>query len=72
MGDMEKKRSSRLLPVAIVVFVIGLIALIALFVMPAVADGETAPTAVYLLALCAPLGFLLAIAAALRTGRRTR
>ena len=69
---MERNPSSRLLLAAGVVFAIGLLAIIALFVTPIVAHGQTAPTAVYLLTMCAPLGFLLGIAYALLSGRRRR
>ncbi|MGV9823988.1 MULTISPECIES: hypothetical protein [unclassified Gordonia (in: high G+C Gram-positive bacteria)] len=69
---MRKNSSTRLLQVAGLVFVIGLVALIALFVTPIVAHGATAPTFVYLLTMCAPLGFLLGIVFALRSGRRAR
>ncbi len=63
---------SRLLQVAGVVFVIGVLAIIALFVTPVADHGETAPTAVYLLTMCAPLGFLLGVVYALRSGRGAR
>ncbi|MEP9392906.1 hypothetical protein ABLE92_11315 [Gordonia sp. VNQ95] len=69
---MDQNRSSRLLALAGVVFAIGLLAIVALFVTPLVTDGDTAPTAVYLLTMCAPLGFLLGLVYALRSGRRTR
>ena len=55
-----------------VVFGVGLLALITLFVMPVVDDGGTAPTWVYLLAMCTPIGFLLGIVYALRSGRRVQ
>lgn len=54
-----------------VLFAIGLLAIIALFVTPMV-TGDTAPTVVYLLTMCAPLGFLLGLVFALRSGRRVR
>ncbi|MFT4044792.1 MAG: hypothetical protein QM673_16650 [Gordonia sp. (in: high G+C Gram-positive bacteria)] len=69
---MQKRSSTRLLQFAGLVFVIGVGALVALFVTPAVAHGATAPTFVYLLTMCAPLGFLLGIVFALRSGRRVR
>ncbi|MDL9937810.1 hypothetical protein QSJ18_13735 [Gordonia sp. ABSL1-1] len=67
---MHKTGSSGLLVAAIVLFAIGLLAIAALFLTPVLSDGSTAPTAIYLLTMCAPLGFLLGIAAALRAGRR--
>ncbi|MEO9327068.1 hypothetical protein [Gordonia aurantiaca] len=69
---MQKTTSPRLLQAAVIVFAIGLIALVALFVTPLVTGGDTAPTAVYLLTMCAPLGFLLGLVYALRSGRRPR
>ena len=72
VDDMQKTTSPRLLQAAMVIFAIGLIALVALFVTPLVTDGDTAPTFVYLLTMCAPLGFLLGLVYALRAGRRAR
>lgn len=69
---MQKKSSTALLVLAGFVFGVGLLALIALFVMPVLDDGGTAPTWVYLLAMCTPIGFLLGIVYALRSGRRVR
>lgn len=69
---MERQSSSWLLHTAGIVFVIGVLAIVALFVTPLVADGNTAPTFVYLLTMCAPIGFVLGIVFALRSGRRTR
>lgn len=69
---MQKKSSTGLLVLAGVVFGVGLLALITLFVMPIVDDGGTAPTWVYLLAMCTPIGFLLGIVYALRSGRRVQ
>ena len=69
---MQRAGSPRLVAIAGVVFVIGVLAVVALFVTPLVADGSTAPTAVYLLTMCAPLGFVLGLVAALRSVRRVR
>lgn len=69
---MQKKSSTGLLVLAGVVFGVGFLALITLFVMPVVDDGGTAPTWVYLLAMCTPIGFLLGIVYALRSGRRVQ
>ena len=71
VDDMRKSPSSPLLLVAVVVFLVGLAAIVALFVTPAVTD-DTAPTVVYLLTMCAPIGLLLAVIFALRSGRRVR
>lgn len=70
--DMQSHSTPRLLRAAGVVFAIGLAAIVALFVTPLVTDGDTAPTFVYLLTMCAPVGFILGIAFALRSGRRAR
>ncbi len=72
MESMKRQSSPRLLQAAGVVFAVGLAAIVALFVTPLVTDGGTAPTVVYLLTMCAPLGFVLGIVFALRSGRRTR
>ena len=69
---MQTQKPSRLLPTAVVLFGIGMVASIALL-FPAVRDSGTAPvTVVYLLALCAPIGFLCGLVFALRSGRRSR
>lgn len=68
-GGMNPSPGTRLLQVAVALFAVGLLALLALFATPVLTD-HTAPTAVYLLTACAPLGFLLGIVYALRSGRR--
>jgi peptidoglycan/LPS O-acetylase OafA/YrhL len=68
---MRKAEGSLLLRAAVGLFVIGLIALLVLFLMTPI-TGESAPLFVYLLTMCAPLGFLLALIFALRSGRRQR
>ncbi|MGO3328365.1 hypothetical protein [Gordonia sp. (in: high G+C Gram-positive bacteria)] len=69
---MQTQKSSRLLATAVVLFAIGMIASIALLV-PAVRDSNQAiVVTVYLLALCAPLGFVLGLVFALMSGRRSR
>ena len=60
-----------MLYVASALFAVGLLAIVAIFVVAAVSDNEPG-IVFYLLALAAPLGFLLAIVSALRAGRRTR
>ena len=69
---MQKTSSPRLLQAAGVVFMIGILAIVALFLTPLVTGGDTAPTAVYLLTMGAPLGFVLGLVYALRAGRRAR
>lgn len=69
---MQTQKSSRLLATAVVLFAIGMIASIALL-LPAVRDSNQAiVVTVYLLALCAPLGFVLGLVFALLSGRRSR
>ncbi|HEY9314556.1 hypothetical protein [Williamsia sp.] len=68
---MRKGEGTLLLQVAVGLFVIGIIALIALFLAEPI-TGETAPLFVYLLIMCAPLGFLCGLIFALRSGRRAR
>jgi peptidoglycan/LPS O-acetylase OafA/YrhL len=68
---MRKAEGSLLLRAAVGLFVIGLIALLVLFLMTPI-TGESAPLFVYLLTMCAPLGFLLGLIFALRSGRRQR
>ena len=63
---------ARLLQVAGVVFLIGVGAIVALFVTPLVTGGSTAPTFVYLMTMCAPLGFVLGLVFALLSGKRAR
>ncbi|MFZ2239734.1 MAG: hypothetical protein WAV90_09365 [Gordonia amarae] len=55
-----------------VVFAIGIVAVVVLFLTPIVADGNTAPTFVYLLTMCAPLGFVLGLIFAFRSAREIR
>ena len=69
--DSAAKPGNALLRVALALFAIGLVAIVAIFVVPAVSDAE-AGLALYLTALAAPLGFLLALIFALRSGRRAR
>ncbi|MGC4962664.1 hypothetical protein ACPXCG_03175 [Gordonia sp. DT218] len=69
---MKSQSSPRLLQLAGVVFAIGLAAIVALFVTPMVTDGGTAPTFVYVLTMCAPVGFVIGLVFALRSGRRAR
>ncbi|MFC3243448.1 hypothetical protein ACFOJ6_15145 [Gordonia humi] len=55
-----------------ILFGIGMVAALALL-LPVVRDSNTAiVTTLYLLALCAPLGFVLGLVFALLSGRRSR
>ncbi|WOC12921.1 hypothetical protein MP11Mi_20170 [Gordonia sp. MP11Mi] len=69
---MQTHKSSRLLMTAVVLFAVGMIASLAIL-LPAVRDSNQAVVVtVYLLALCAPLGFVLGLVFALLSGRRSR
>ena len=56
--------------IGITLFFVGLLAVIAIFVVHA--TGHTPGLALYLTALLCPLGFLFGIGSALRAGRRAR
>ncbi|GAA4406270.1 hypothetical protein [Tsukamurella soli] len=56
--------------VGIVLFVVGVAAIAALFLTPAVDHGATAPLWVYLCTPLAPLGLVVAIASVVVTGSR--
>lgn len=69
---MRGQPGDRLLHAALILFAVGVVAIITMFAYPALADGDRAPIGVYILTLATPIGFLLAIAFALRSGRRHR
>ncbi|MBT0566396.1 hypothetical protein [Williamsia sp. CHRR-6] len=70
---MQQQRSDRLLRAAIAFFVVGLVSIAIMFIVPAVTGGdERAPIVVSLLTNCAPIGFVLGLIYALRSGRRQR
>lgn len=54
-----------------VLFTIGVVAVVAIFCTPLL-TGNRPGLALYLVAMATPLGFALAIAHALRSGRRAR
>lgn len=60
-----------LLRVALALFAVGFLAIVAIFLTPVVSDSDPG-LVLYLIALACPIGFLLGIVAALRQGRRTR
>jgi len=60
-----------LLKLALSLFTAGLVAIVAIFVFSAVSDDEPALW-LYLCAMLAPVGFLLALVFALWSGRRAR
>ncbi|WP_067670093.1 hypothetical protein [Nocardia miyunensis] len=67
-----RRAADRLLPVAVGLFAIGVVAIIAIFLTPAVSDAHPGLW-LYLVAMVAtPGGLLLAIAFALWSGRRAR
>lgn len=67
---MREQPSDRLLHVALAFFAIGLVATVTMFAVPALDDGVRAPVWVYAGTLGLPIGFILAIVFALRSGRR--
>ncbi|WP_067531042.1 hypothetical protein [Nocardia crassostreae] len=76
MSDTSPKQPPRrsgswLLNVAMVLFTTGLLAIVAIFGIGILTDSDPGLW-LYLLAMAAPLGFLLAIGYALWSGRRAR
>lgn len=64
--------SNGLLKAALACFAVGIVAVVAIFFLtPVVTDGKPG-LVLYLLTAAWPLGFLLAITFALRSGRRAR
>jgi len=70
-SDSSAAPRNGLLKAAIACFVVGVVAVLAIFLTPALTDGSPG-LVLYLLTLAWPLGFALAIAFALRSGRRAR
>jgi len=70
-SDSSAAPGNGLLKAAIVCFAVGVMAVLAIFLTPVVTDGKPG-LVLYLLTLAWPLGFVLAIAFALRSGRRAR
>nr|WP_206030944.1 hypothetical protein [Rhodococcus sp. B10] len=61
-----------MLRVALTIFAVGLLAIVAIFLVPAITNEEP-PLWLYLTAMLAsPLGFVLALVFALMSGRRAR
>ncbi|PTR28725.1 hypothetical protein C8K36_10386 [Rhodococcus sp. OK519] len=56
---------------AVASFLIGIAAIVAIFFVHSLSEGDPG-LVLYFLTLACPLGFVLAIAYALRSGRRTR
>lgn len=72
-SDRSPRRAAdRLLPLAVGLFAIGLVAILAIFLIPVFSDAHPGLW-LYLVAMVAtPGGLLLAIVFALRSGRRAR
>ncbi|WP_433757430.1 hypothetical protein [Nocardia sp. CA-135398] len=66
-----RRAGQPLLYVALGLFAIGLLAIVAIFLTPVLSDSDPGLW-LYLLAMSAPLGFLCAIVFALWSGRRSR
>ncbi|KAA8887002.1 hypothetical protein F3087_22155 [Nocardia colli] len=60
-----------MLQLALGLFALGLLAIVAIFLIPVLSDGSPGLW-LYFAAMLAPLGFLFAIFFALRSGRRSR
>ncbi|WP_425301207.1 hypothetical protein [Nocardia neocaledoniensis] len=69
--DRPRRPSDLLLRLAVALFGIGILAVVAIFLTPIVSDTEPG-LVLYLLALLAPVGFLLGLIFALWSGRRAR
>lgn len=70
-GGPSRRRGDWLLRLALCLFALGLLAIVVIFATPILTDGEPGLW-LYFGALLAPLGFLLALVFALRSGRRSR
>ncbi|MFC7448112.1 hypothetical protein [Rhodococcus daqingensis] len=70
MVSQSSPRGNGLLRAALVFFFVGVLAIVAIFVVAA--TGHEPGLALYLIALACPVGFLLGIIFALRSGRRVR
>ncbi|MFE9581941.1 hypothetical protein ACFYO1_36580 [Nocardia sp. NPDC006044] len=70
-GDGQRRPGDWLLRLALGLFALGLLAIVAIFLIPVLSDGSPGLW-LYFAALLAPLGFLVAIVFALRSGRRSR
>lgn len=70
-NDNPTRTGNRLLYVALACFFLGVAAIVAIVLTPVLTDKEPG-LVLYLLAFACPVGFLLAIVFALRSGRRVR
>jgi fatty acid desaturase len=72
VDSSTRKRSTALLRIALVLFAIGLVAIVAILFFPVFSDAKP-PLGLYLTAMfSAPAGFVLALVYALASGRRAR
>ncbi|MGQ4600265.1 hypothetical protein [Nocardia sp. R6R-6] len=70
-GGGQRRPGDWLLRLAVCLFALGLLAIIVIFATPVLTDGQPGLW-LYFGALLAPLGFILALLFALRSGRRSR
>ncbi|MFR9750835.1 hypothetical protein ACL02S_07345 [Nocardia sp. 004] len=70
-GGAPRRRGDWLLQLALCLFALGLLAVAAIFAIPILTD-DTPGLWLYFGALLTPLGFILALVFALRSGRRSR
>ncbi|MEU1545955.1 hypothetical protein [Nocardia sp. NPDC005745] len=70
-GGAPRRRGDWLLRLALALFALGLLAIVVIFAIPLLTDGEPGLW-LYFGAMLAPLGFVLAVVFALRSGRRSR
>jgi hypothetical protein len=66
-----RRAGDRLLYLALTLFAIGLLAIVAIFLTPVLSDSSPGLW-LYLTAMLAPVGFLIGIVYALWSGRRSR
>ncbi|MFI9410463.1 hypothetical protein [Nocardia gamkensis] len=70
-GGAPRRRGDWLLRLALALFALGLLAIVVIFAIPLLTEGEPGLW-LYFGAMLAPLGFVLAVVFALRSGRRSR
>ncbi|BDU04379.1 hypothetical protein GV791_10855 [Nocardia cyriacigeorgica] len=70
-GRPPRRSGDWLLQLALGVFTVGLLAIVAIFLTPILTDGEPGLW-LYLLAMLTPIGFVLALVFTLRSGRRAK
>ncbi len=66
----DRGAAKAIFALGVVLFLAGLAAVAALYLVPVLDSGHTAPVAVYIVAMGTPLGLFLAIAATVWQGRR--